>query len=177
MAQASAAIPAVMRATDGSRFFLVGNDYVWPRAVNWAAWQVIERAWGSIADEAYAPLGTSTFQPVIEKISEQDADVVISTFIGADEVAFEQQIYAAGLRAKVQTLAFALDESTHEYSGPRASADLWTAISYLESLPSTENADFLAARQAAPGHRRPRSWARAGPSSSVRTTRPARPRR
>ncbi|HRI94129.1 MAG TPA: substrate-binding protein [Nocardioides sp.] len=144
MAQASAAIPALMRATGGSRFYLAGSDYCWPRVMMGAARQVVERSGGSVGSELYLPMGTTDFSRVISDIDRNHADLVVSTFVGADEVAFEQQMHAAGLGERVQTVSFVLDESTHEYIGPEASAGLWTVFSYFEALPSAENRMFLA---------------------------------
>jgi len=64
--------------------------------------------------------------------------------VGADEVAFERQCLAMGLRARCRTLSLVLDESTRERVGDRAAAGLWTAFGYYQQLPTTENRAFLA---------------------------------
>lgn len=64
--------------------------------------------------------------------------------MGADEVAFERQCLAMGLRASCRTLSLVLDESTRERIGDRAAAGLWTAFGYFQQLPTTENKAFLA---------------------------------
>lgn len=142
LGQSAAAIPAVMRASGGSRFYLAGNDYSWPRGAHRCVRRVVERAGGSIAAEAYVALGSNDFTSVIGSIARSGADLVVSTFVGADEVAFERQMHALGVRSKVQTLALVLDESTHEYIGSAAGDGLWTAFSYFESLNTTENHTF-----------------------------------
>ena len=160
MAQASAAIPAVMHATGGERFFLAGNDYCWPRSMLRSARKVITRAGGVAGDEHYLPLGTIDFSSLIDSIERSRAELVVSTFVGADEVAFEQQMHTAGMATKTRTVSFTLDESTHEYIGPIASAGLWTVFSYFEALQSAENAAFLATYRA-------RFGADAPPASSL----------
>lgn len=159
-AQAAAAVPALMRATSGSHFYLAGNDYSWSRGANRAVRKVVERSGGSVAVEAYAELGTTDFASLIVSIRRSGADLVVSSLVGADEVAFEQQMHAAGLRQEVATLALVLDESTHEFIGPDASEGLWTAFSYFESLDSAANDTFKAAY-------RQRFGAEAAPVSSV----------
>lgn len=144
MAQASAVIPSLMQATGGKRFFLAGSDYCWPRAMLRSATKVIARAGGTAEAQHYLPLGTTDFSTLIESIERSRADLVVSTFIGADEVAFEQQMHAAGIAERAQTVSFVLDESTHEYIGPAASVGLWTVFSYFEALQSAENVAFLA---------------------------------
>ncbi|MBX6768051.1 MAG: substrate-binding protein [Actinomadura rubrobrunea] len=142
--QAVAAIPSLMRATGGSRFFLAGNDYCWPRAAHRAVRRVVERQGGTVLAETYAPLGCTDFTSVISAIDRSGTDIVVSTFVGADEVAFEQQMYEAGMRSRVATLAMVLDESTHAFIGPDASEGLWTAFSYFEVLDTAENGAFKA---------------------------------
>jgi len=143
MAQATAAIPALMEATGGARFYLAGSDYCWPRTMMRAAKKVIGNAGGSIGSETYLPLGTNDFTDLIESIDRHKTELVLSTFVGADEVAFEQQMHSAGLGERVQTVSFVLDESTHEYIGPQASSGLWTVFSYFETLQSEANSRFL----------------------------------
>ncbi|MEU0266796.1 substrate-binding protein [Nocardioides sp. NPDC006303] len=160
MAQASAAIPALMRATGGDRFYLAGSDYCWPRVMMRSARAVIERAGGSVSGEHYLPLGSNDFTSLIESIDRHGTELVVSTFVGADEVAFEQQMHMAGVGERVRTVSFTLDESTHEYIGPAASAGLWTVFSYFQALDSAENIAFLA-------HYRARFGADAPPVSSL----------
>lgn len=141
-AQAEATIPLIMQATGGSRFFLAGNDYRWPRGAHRAVRSVIERHGGVVAGEVFADLGTVEFESTISAIDRSDADIVVSSFIGADEVAFEQQMYAAGMRERTSTLVLPLDESTTEFIGPDASEGLWTAFSYFHDLDTSENLVF-----------------------------------
>jgi urea transport system substrate-binding protein len=55
--------------------------------------------------------------------------------VGADEVAFERQWLAIGLRPRRRTMSLALDQSTLERIGDRAAAGLWTAFGYSSSCP------------------------------------------
>ncbi|MGV9823811.1 substrate-binding protein [Nocardia xishanensis] len=141
--QLAAAVPAIMRTAAGTRWFLAGSDYCWPWAANRAARRTIQRFNGHIAGQAYMPFGSKDFSSVIDAIKRSGADLVLSTFVGSDEVAFEQQAHASGLRDRVQTLSLALDESTHDYIGPQASEGLWSAFAYFQHEQSTENSRFL----------------------------------
>jgi len=71
------------------------------------------------------------------------ADVVLSSFVGADLVAFERQCHAMGLRERAQTLALTLDEPTRERIGDVAAAVMRGIAGYFEQLPDTANAEFL----------------------------------
>ena len=100
--QLRAAAGPVMRAAGGRRWFLAGNDYVWPRAVHASARRVVDERRGSVVGEAFAPLGTRDFTPVVEAVLASGAEVVLSSFVGADLVAFERQCHAMGLRERAQ---------------------------------------------------------------------------
>ncbi|MCX6462338.1 MAG: ABC transporter substrate-binding protein [Pseudonocardiales bacterium] len=133
----------LMAAASGRRWFLAGNDYVWPQVVHAIARPVLAEHRASIVGEAFAPLGTRDFSPLIERITASGADVVLSSFVGADLVAFERQCHAMGVRERCRTLTLALDEPTRERIGDAASAGMWGVSGYFEQLDGAANAAFL----------------------------------
>ena len=141
--QLAAAAGPTMRAAGGRRWFLAGNDYVWPRAVHTAARRVVDEQRGQIVGETYAALGTRDFAPIIERVLASRADVVLSSFVGADLVAFERQCHGMGVRARARTLALALDEPTRERIGDAAGAGMLGVSGYFEQMPDAANAAFL----------------------------------
>lgn len=149
--QLSAAVAPFMKTTGGRHWFLVGDDYSWSHGAHAAAHAILPRAGGSIAGERYVPLGTRDFGPVIERIERAHADCVLSTLVGADEVAFERQSWRAGLRSKCGTLSLVLDESTRERIGDAAARGVWTAFGYFQQLDTDSNASFLTRYRSAYG--------------------------
>ncbi|HJQ45093.1 MAG TPA: substrate-binding protein [Amycolatopsis sp.] len=141
----------LMRATGGRSWFLVGLRYSWSYGSHFAARRVVSQQGGHVAGEAYVPLGTTDFAPVIEQIRRSGADLVMSSLNGAHEVDFQEQCFAAGLRERVRTLSLALDESTCEYIAPAAAEGIWTALGYVQGGPAAGNADLLARYHAAHG--------------------------
>lgn len=141
--QTRRAIPRLMKESGSRRWALVGSDYCWPRATNAIARSVIGRNNGAVAGEWYAPLGTRDFTPLLERIQLSGADLLVSTLVGSDEVAFERQFYDAGLRSRCRTLSLALDEATREHVGDAAAEGLWTAFGYFEGLKTASNKAFL----------------------------------
>jgi branched-chain amino acid transport system substrate-binding protein len=136
-------MPRLMRSTGTSRWYFVGDDYCWPRTTSACARQIVEKAGGSVVAERFVPLGTRDFAPLLEEIERSKAELILSTFVGADEAAFERQFHAAGLRAQCQTLAPALDEATREHIGTLAGDGIWTVFGYFEQLPTAANKAFL----------------------------------
>jgi urea transport system substrate-binding protein len=141
--QLRSSIPWLMRMTGGRRWFLAGNDYCWPKATNRCARRVIGASRGVVVGERYERLGSRRFDAVLEAIERSGAELVVSTFVGADEVAFEQRCHEAGIRERCQTLALALDENTREHVGSAAGDGLWTVFGYFQQLATRANRDFL----------------------------------
>jgi len=139
----AAAVP-LMRAAAGKRWFLAGNDYCWPRSTHAAAREVLPRLGGRLVGERFAPLGTTDFAAVIEAVDRSGADVVLSTFVGADAAAFQRQCHEYGLHRRTLTLAPAMDESTLARIGPAATEGLHSVSGYVESLGTERNTELLA---------------------------------
>jgi branched-chain amino acid transport system substrate-binding protein len=142
-AQMHRSIPMLMQESGARCWYLAGNDYSWPQWTNRVARRYIESSGGQVVAETYRALGTRDFSSLIEKITRSGADAVLSTFVGADEVAFERQCFDSGLRTQIQTLSMALDESTRERIGDEAASGMWTSFGYFQCLESPENKDFL----------------------------------
>jgi urea transport system substrate-binding protein len=140
--QLMAAAGPLMRRTGASRWFLAGDDYRWPRHAHSAARGVLPAAGGTVVGEAFRPLGTRDFAPLIERILGSGAELILSTFVGSDSVAFERQCHALGVRERCRTMSLAIDESTLERIGPHAAPGITAALGYFEHLASAENKDL-----------------------------------
>lgn len=141
--QLRAAVGSMMRLAGGGRWFLAGDDYCWPRMVHAAARQVVDEQAGSVVGEAFAPLGSREFGPLIDRLLAAGPDVVLSSFVGADLVAFERQCHERGVRDRSRSLALALDEPTRERIGDQACVGMWGVSGYFEQLDGADNRDFL----------------------------------
>lgn len=141
--QITLAARPVMRSAGGRRWFLAGNDYVWPRAVNRIAREVLPDNGAVLVGEGYAPLGARDFGPLIERIAASGADIVLNTFVGADAAAFERQCHAMGLREHTVSLGPAMDEPTLERIGFEASAGIHGVSGYFQHLQTERNGTLL----------------------------------
>ena len=135
-AQISALAGPAERAAGGNRWFLVGQEYSWSWGAHRAAEQVLSRSAGHVVAQRYTPLGTRDFTPIIESIRVSGADVVMSSLVGADEVAFQQQAFAAGLHDIASRVSLVMDECTLEHVGEDAGRGILTALSYFQSSAS-----------------------------------------
>ncbi len=136
------ALPLMAKATGGTRWFLTGNDYSWPRAIGTAAREVIERMGGTVTGERYVPLGTQDFALVISAIHACGTDHVVSSFVGQDHVRFECEFSASGLRGTIRTFAPLMDDAVVEHLGP-SGVGIWNALGYFVAMDTAENREFL----------------------------------
>lgn len=145
------AVPAMMREHGGRGWYVIGNDYVWPRAVGACARVVVEAERGRVLGERYVPLSTTDFAEVLESIADSRAELVVNSLVGGDAAAFERQLHAAGLRTQVRSFGALLDEATRDHIGDEAAEGMWSVLGYYMDLPTQQNREFVARYRAAYG--------------------------
>ncbi|HTJ70938.1 MAG TPA: substrate-binding domain-containing protein [Actinospica sp.] len=124
------------------RWFVVGNDYVWPRVTARAAVRYARSCGGRVCGEAFVPLGTEDYAATLRSIERSEADVVLMLLIGADAVHFNRGYAAAGLHQRALRLSTHMDENMLMAAGPEATEGLWAAAAYFETLATAESLDF-----------------------------------
>ncbi len=149
--QLRTAIPSLMKEVCGRNWFLVGSDYCWPRQVNGTARQIVDEAKGRVVGERYLPLGEQQFEPLLIDIERSSAEMVVTSMIGWDAVAFERAFYAAGLRGRIRTIGVLIDETTRELIGDAAATGIWSIFGYFMALPGSAATSFLERYRAAFG--------------------------
>ena len=145
------AVPAMMREHGSRGWYVIGNDYVWPRAVGACARRTVEAEGGRLLGERYVPLSTRAFDETLEAIEASGAELVVNSLVGGDAAAFERQLYAAGMRQRVRSFGALLDEATREHIGDEAARGMWSVLGYFMDLPTRENRLFLDRYRAAYG--------------------------
>ncbi|MGW5071378.1 substrate-binding domain-containing protein [Streptomyces cyaneofuscatus] len=136
------AMRMLARIRDVRRWFVVGNDYIWPRHTARAARRYARESRGRVCGEAYLPLGTDDFAGVLRRIERADADAVLMLLVGSDAVRFNRAFAAAGLDARCLRLSTLMDESMLLGSGPEATADLYSTAGFFASLADGHSMDF-----------------------------------
>jgi urea transport system substrate-binding protein len=120
-------------------WFIVGNDYVWPRRTA----RAVRRRYGErVAGEQYVPLGTHDFGPVLRAIARSEADAVLMLLVGNDAVRFNRAFARAGLDARCLRLSTLMDENMLLASGPAATHDLHSTAGFFASMVTPESLDF-----------------------------------
>ncbi|PAZ09122.1 hypothetical protein CLM62_48125 [Streptomyces sp. SA15] len=124
------------------RWFVVGNDYVWPRRTARAARAYTRESGGGICGQDYLPLGTHEFDGVLRRIEQTDADAVLMLLVGSDAVRFNRAFAAAGLDQRCLRLSTLMDENMLMASGPTATVDLYSTAGFFTSLANQDTLDF-----------------------------------
>ncbi|MFJ8937431.1 substrate-binding domain-containing protein [Streptomyces sp. NPDC102365] len=124
------------------RWFVVGNDYVWPRRTARASHRYARESGGAVRAEAYLPLGTHDFDAVLRRIERSDADGVLMLLVGSDAVRFNRAFAASGLDERCLRLSTLMDENMLMASGPAATAGLYSTAGFFASLANQDTLDF-----------------------------------
>jgi urea transport system substrate-binding protein len=128
----------------GRRWYLLGNDYVFPRSTLRVTKELLEQAGGSVAGETYPPLGTSDYLPIVRNIRRTGADVVFAVVPGTDGVAFIKQARESGLFddmviTGVATFAAEIFPGMAQYA-----EGVYTVDRYTQELDNAANRRFVA---------------------------------
>lgn len=142
--------PAVKWALDnlGSRFYLVGSDYIFPRIANTMIRDLAGFLGATITGERYVPLAAINFSDIAKEIAHIRPDVVFNTLNGDSNLAFFAALDKEGLHAAdVPVFSFSVDETQLKSMLAKLDAKAlvghYAAWSYFQTFPGKENEAFL----------------------------------
>ncbi|WP_420797543.1 urea ABC transporter substrate-binding protein [Azospirillum doebereinerae] len=143
--QILAGLDWVRREKGAKTFFLIGSDYIWPRASNAIARRHIERNGCRIVGEEYVELGHTRFEAIVAKIKATKPDVIYPIVVGGSNVAFYKQLKAAGIDLGTQTLLTnSVTEDEMLGIGGDYIAGAYTCAKYFQGLDLPANRAFVA---------------------------------
>lgn len=125
------------------RWYLIGNDYRWPRDVHRMAHRLLGEQRADIAGERMVPLETEDFDAIVAEIRSLGPDALIVTLIGSDAVIFHRAFARAGLDERIWRLGLLTEENTVLGIGAECSRRLLSSAAYFANLPNPENENFL----------------------------------
>lgn len=124
------------------RWYLLGNDYSWPRRSHGLAIPAIRASGAEVVAERYVPLGERCFGPVVDEIVALRADIVLISLVGSESVYMCRAFGAAGLAGKVLRLSVCTEENAVLGMGAENTDGMFLAAAYFASLDSDLNGDF-----------------------------------
>lgn len=142
-------IPGTRWALDtlGKRVYLLGSDYLFPRAANFMIRDLVKANHGIVLAERYRPLGAADFNAVIAEIRALQPDVVLNTVNGDSNTHFFRAMHEARL-GTIPVMSFSVAEVGLQAIGADAfHPNHYATWSYFQSLPGEANRRFVAAYQ------------------------------
>ena len=134
--QLAPVIPWLADNEAASKWYLIGNDYNWPRDTNAAAQAIIAASGGEVVGEEYVPLGSSDFDASLGRIRSSGADAVLVTLVGGDSVGFNIAYAAFGLDAQALRLGTLIEENTLAGIGAANAGRLFASMGYFANIES-----------------------------------------
>ena len=129
----------------GRRLYVVGSDYVYPRALG-AIISGLVQPQGEIVADRYLPLGSTRVKDVIEEIERTQPDVVVSNLVGVSTPAFYRAFRQAGLTSdRIPIAATVTTELDINLMGAESAEGHFMTATYFQSLGNPANARYVAA--------------------------------
>ncbi|MCF6386187.1 substrate-binding domain-containing protein [Mycobacterium sp. MBM] len=125
-------------------WFVVGNDYVWPRSTARQIQAHLAADHRALAGQAYVPLGCSDFGGALMRLERSRAAGVVVLLVGQDAVDFHRQFAERGLHQQMVRLSPLMDENMLLATGAAASEQLYVGAAYFAALPTQGSLDFTA---------------------------------
>lgn len=147
-------LPAVQWAMEnlGRRFYLVGSDYVFPRAAHAVIRDQLAAMRGEVLGEAFLPLGSDHVSAIVDEIVALAPDVILNNLNGDSNVAFFRELRARGITPqKIPTISFSIGEGELAHMGVEDFVGDYAVWHYFQSVPGAANRRFVESFQARHG--------------------------
>lgn len=135
----------------GSRFILVGSNYVFPYETNRVITDLVTQARGKILDEIYVPLDAKPedFKRAIKQIAKHAPDAVISTVVGSGVKMFYDAYAEASFDAATMPIAaITTSEAEIRTMQPEVAQGHLSSAPFFETVQTPAAKRFVAAYRA-----------------------------
>ncbi len=138
-------LPATIWAMQqfGHKMYLIGSDYVYPRATNTILKDILPRLGAEIVGEEYVPLTAEQMTNSIKKIIAAKPDFIFSTIVGATLIPFFQELKAQMDGKEIPIMSSSVDDSLIRNVGIKNIVGSYNSWNYYQSIQGTINKDFV----------------------------------
>jgi urea transport system substrate-binding protein len=153
-------VPALdyLREEGARSLYLVGSDYVFPRTANRIIREYASAHDMEIVGEDYAPLGSTEFGTIANKVESSGADAVFNTLNGDSNVSFFKEYDSSGLTADTMpVMSVSIAEEEVRSIGAEFLEGQLTSWNYYQTTEGAANDRFVSAYQDRYGADRPTS--------------------
>ena len=140
-------IPGTRWAMDrfGRRLYLIGSDYIFPRAANRIITDLVVMDGAEILAERYVPLDADPTAELLADMQRLRPDVIINTLNGDSNRHFLRALRDGGLH-DIPVLSFSIAEAELQAFGPELFHPAHFAVwSYFQTTPGDANRRFVTA--------------------------------
>ncbi|MFE6613223.1 substrate-binding domain-containing protein [Amycolatopsis sp. NPDC057786] len=125
------------------RWFVVGDDYVWPHRSTRAIHQYAKDLDLRVTGEAFVGLGAGDMSTVVRKVEQSTSDGVLMLLVGQDAVRFNRAFAAHGLSDRLVRFSPLMEENMLLASGANATGNLYVSAAYFRSMVTADAMDLL----------------------------------
>ena len=137
-------VPWIINELGRTKFYLIGANYIYPKETNREVKALLEAHGGEHVAEEYSPLGHTEFSTNINKIAASGCDVVFSTLVGDQVIAFYKQFRQFGITADILPICTPITtEQEIAAMGAENALGHYTSFNYFQSVDSPENKSFV----------------------------------
>ena len=140
-----------MHENFGGSTYMFGADYVWPQKMFEAAEGIVGGLGGTVAGKEFTPWGVKEFAPVIRRIADSGAKVLLFALPGGDGITFIKQAEAFGLFDQVTVAFLGFAETYLGAFGPGGGQNMWVTVPFVASGEQAGVQDFVARLRAQAG--------------------------
>lgn len=134
-------LPVARHLADGRRrrrWALIGNDYIWPRAINKAAKKLLTAHGSEVVLSESVPFGEVNGELLIDRIHGARADAVLLSLVGRDLATFNRVFAESTLAERVIRASGSLDETGLLEVGGDDSGELYSTMRWFASDPDVD---------------------------------------
>lgn len=127
----------------GKTLYLVGSDYVFPRAAHTLIKNYVSLFGAKIVGEAYQPVVSVTFDSIVQDIAAAQPAVIINTLNGSSNIAFFKALKKSEKTSKIPTMSLSIAEVELQALDAADLTNDYVACNYFQSIENKKNVHFI----------------------------------
>ena len=137
-------IPWLAAERKPTKWYMIGNDYIWGRNTNAAAKGYIEKTGAKVVGDEYLPFTVDNFDASLARIRDSGADAVLVSLVGGASVTFNKAFASFGLADKAIRLGTLIEENTLAGIGFGNARNLYSSSGYFANIDTPAARAFAA---------------------------------
>lgn len=137
-----ALIPWMMKNV-GKKVYVIAADYNFGQILGQWVKKLVAENGGEIVGEEYIPLSVSQYGQTVANIQKAKPDFVFAAMVGANQLSYFGQAYAAGLRIPMASAINGPVLYDHKQLPAPVMANMYLGVNYMQELATPANEAFV----------------------------------